>query len=157
MTDAADLYGGSPLAGLPRLRNCTSRRASSWDRSGGNDDRLHIAPGATAVLADLAGPGCINDIWVTVACDEPAYLRKLVLRAWWDGEPEPSIAVPLGDFFGLGHGQTRNFVALPVQMSPQDGKAFNCWWPMPFARAARLAVTHEGTDAEALFYYYIDY
>ena len=40
---------GSPLAGLPVLRNCTSRRASSWDRSGGNDDRLHIQPGEQAV------------------------------------------------------------------------------------------------------------
>src|SRR5436305_11056180 len=103
MTDAADLYGGSPLAGLPRLRNCTSRRASSWDRSGGNDDRLHIRSGEEALLAEIQGAGCVRHIWVTVACDEPDYLRKIVLQAWWDGEDEPSIKVPIGDFFGVGH------------------------------------------------------
>src|SRR3954467_12848329 len=120
MTDAADLYGGSPLAGLPMLRAATSRRASSWDRTGGNDDRLHIAPGQEAVLADISGAGVIRHLWVTIACDEPDFLRKGVLRAWWDGETEPSIAVPVGDFFGVGHAQTRNFNALPLQMSPED-------------------------------------
>jgi hypothetical protein len=149
--------GESPLAGLPVLRRSTSRRASSWDRSGGNDDRLHIQPGQTAILADITGPGCIKHIWVTIACDEPDYLRKIVLRAWWDGEVDPSIAVPIGDFFGMGHAQTRNFVSLPLQMSPQDGKGLNCFFPMPFARGARLAVTSECASKEVLFYYYVDY
>lgn len=149
--------GESPLAGLPVLRRCTSRRASSWDRSGGNDDRLHILPGQTAVLADIRGPGCIKHIWVTIACNEAHFLRKIILRAWWDDEPDPSIEVPVGDFFGIGHAQTRNFQALPLQMSPQDGKGFNCFFPMPFARSARFEVTSECESEEVLFYYYIDY
>src|SRR6476659_11302443 len=117
---------GSPLSGLPMLRNATSRRASSWDRSCGNDDRLHSQPGEEAVLADIRGAGCVRHIWVTIACDEPDYLRKIVLQAWWDDEATPSIKVPVGDFFGMGHARTRNFSALPLQMSPQDGKGFNC-------------------------------
>lgn len=149
--------GLSPLAGLAVLREGASRRASSWDRSGGNDDRLHIQPGETALLADIQGPGCIKHIWVTIACDEPDYLRKIVLRAWWDGEEHPSVNVPIGDFFGVGHAQTRNFSALPLQMSPENGKGFNCWFPMPFASGARVAVTSECAEAEVLFYYYIDY
>jgi hypothetical protein len=95
-------------------------------------------------------------MWITIACDEPDYLRKIVLQAWWDGEETPSIKVPVGDFFGVGHAQTRNFSALPLQMSPQDGKGFNCWFPMPFARSARITASSE-CGVEVLFYYYIDY
>ncbi|MFL5732663.1 MAG: glycoside hydrolase family 172 protein [Chloroflexia bacterium] len=157
MEEITSLLVGSPLAGLPMLRNCTSRRASSWDRTGGNDDRLHIRPGEEAVLADVAGAGCIRHVWVTIACDEPDFLRKVVLRAWWDGEESPSINVPIGDFFGMGHAQTRNFTALPLQMSPEDGKAFNCWFPMPFASAARITATSECGKEDVLLYYYIDY
>lgn len=151
---------GSPLGGLARLRDCTTRRASSWDRSGGNDDRLHIQPGQEAVLADIQGAGTINHIWVTVdrqPRSELHHLRKIILRAWWDGEATPSIEVPIGDFFGIGHGKTRNFTSLPLQMSPEGGRAFNCWFPMPFGRGARLTVTNECEAAEVLFYYYVDY
>lgn len=148
---------GGPLGGLPVLRDFTSRRASSWDRTGGNDDRLHIQPGEEAILADIQRAGCIRHIWVTIACDEPDFLRKVVLQAWWDDEPAASVRVPVGDFFGIGHGETRNFVSLPLQMSPEDGKAFNCWFPMPFARAARITATNECSEHEVLFYYYIDY
>src|SRR5918997_1507154 len=126
---------GSPLGALARLRNVRSKRYSSWDRTGGNDDRLHIQPGETAMLADIDGAGSVSHIWVTIAsAQKPAeenYLRKLVLRAFWDGEESPSVEVPIGDFFGVGHAQTVNFVSLPLQMSPQDGKGFNCWFPMP--------------------------
>ena len=68
----------------------------------------------------------MRHIWVTLGSDEPDALRKVVLRAWWDGEPEPSVNVPIGDFFGVGHGLTTNFASLPLQMSPQDGLGFNC-------------------------------
>jgi hypothetical protein len=155
--DRFETLVGSPLSGLPMLRDSASRRASSWDRTGGNDDRLHILPGQEAVLADIMGAGVVRHIWVTIACDEPDFLRKVVLRAWWDGEEEPSINVPVGDFFGIGHAQTRNFSALPLQMSPEDGKGFNCWFPMPFARGARITATSECSEAEVLFYYYVDY
>ena len=120
------------------FRDCaraSGERVSSWDRTGGNDDRLHIAPGQEAVLADIAGAGVVRHIWVTIACDEPDFLRKVVLRACWDGEASRPIDVPVGDFFGIGHAQTRNFASLPLQMSPEDGKGFNCWFPMPFAPA----------------------
>lgn len=148
---------GSPLGGLARLRNCTTRRVSSWDRTGGNDDRLHVLPGETTLLANIAGAGCINHIWCTIACDEADYLRKIVLRAYWDGETNPSIEAPVGDFFGMGHAKTRNFWSLPLQMSPEDGRAFNSFFPMPFAGGARLEISSDCSDEEVLFYYYVDY
>ena len=76
--DRFETLVGSPLSGLPMLRDSTSRRASSWDRTGGNDDRLHIQPGQEAVLADITGAGVVRHIWVTIACEEPDFLRKIV-------------------------------------------------------------------------------
>jgi hypothetical protein len=151
------LQKGSPLGGLARLRDCTTRRISSYDRTGGNDDRLHVQPGETATIAEIGGAGSINHIWCTIACDEEFVLRKVILRAYWDGESNPSIEAPIGDFFGMGHAQTRNFWSMPLQMSPEDGRALNCYFPMPFAEGARFTVTSECSEAEVLFYYYVDY
>ncbi|WP_226781714.1 glycoside hydrolase family 172 protein [Oceaniglobus trochenteri] len=146
----------SPLRGLAKLRQCKTRRFSSFDPTGGNDDRLHIAPGKTAVIADYDGAGIVTHIWVTVACNSVHALRKIVLRAFWDGADHPSIEAPLGDFFGMGNGLTRNYASLPMQASPQDGKAFNCYLPMPFAKGMKFTVTNEAED-ELLFYYYVDF
>ena len=60
--------GLSPLRGLAKLRHARTRRFSSYDRTGGNDDRLHVRPGETQVIADYAGAGIITHIWVTIAC-----------------------------------------------------------------------------------------
>jgi hypothetical protein len=145
-----------PLAELPRLTDTRSRRSSSWDRTGGNDDRAHLQPGETLSLAEVLEPGVVRHIWMTLSCAEPDFLRKLVLRAWWDGEAEPSIEVPVGDFFGVGHATTRTFASLPLQMSPRDGKAFNCFFPMPFS-TARVTLTSDCQHEQAVVYYYLDY
>ena len=161
-------YGphGSSLRDLPRLRSSRRRRASSWDRTGGNEDRLTLRPGDTAVLAEMEGAGCVNHIWVTVApehaVDSPEnrerdFLRRLVLRVYWDGNEHPSVLVPLGDFFGAGHGRTVNFASLPLQMSPEDGRSFNCFFHMPFAAGARFEIVSELEHESVWFYYYIDY
>jgi hypothetical protein len=93
---------------------------------------------------------------MTMSSPEQAYARKVVLRIWWDGESEPSIECPIGDFFGIGHGIVKNFWSLPLQMSPSDGRGFNCWFPMPFATSARLEVANE-SRSDFNLYFYIDY
>jgi hypothetical protein len=150
------VFKGSPLGELARVRQVTTRRISSYDRTGGNDDRLYIEPGATAVIADIQGAGCINHIWCTMICDQPDFLRRVVLKMRWDNESDNSVDVPVGDFFGMGHAQTVDFVSLPLQMSPANGRAFNCFFPMPFSERALLEVTNE-SDVKLIFYYYIDY
>lgn len=65
--------------------------------------------------------------------------------------------VPLGDFFGMGHAKTSNFVSSSLQMSPQDGRSFNCFYRMPFASGARIEVESELSSSDVLLYYYIDY
>ena len=61
---------------------------------------ISVAPGETTTLADIEGPGCINEFLIT--SDLPSY-RALVLRFYWDDEDTPSVEVPLGDFFAMGH------------------------------------------------------
>jgi hypothetical protein len=164
MTSGYGTYGSS-LRDLPRLRTHRRLRASSWDRTGGNEDFVAIQPGETVTLADLRGAGSVNHLWMTVASmtgGQPGsgdndHLRKLVLRIYWDGSEHPSVLVPLGDFFGVGHARSTNFVSAPLQMSPQDGKGFNSFFHMPFADGARFELTSECVEEEMRFYYYIDY
>lgn len=164
MTTSYGNYGSS-LRDLPRLRSTKRRRVSSYDRSGGNEDRVTLNPGDTVEIANIAGAGDINHIWMTVAPAGPMdpntpdmdFLRKLVLRVYWDGNEHPSVLVPLGDFFGVGHAKTTNFASLPLQMSPQDGKSFNSFFHMPFADGARFEISSECDELVLWFYYYIDY
>lgn len=143
------------LSQLGRHQNYRSRRISSYDRTGGNNDRLSIEPGKTAVLAEIKGPAAIHHIWVTISA-EPFYGRKIILRMYWEGEESPSVEVPIGDFFGVGHGLNRNFSSLPINCS-SNGRARNCYWYMPFQKSARVTATNEGTRTVGAFYYYIDY
>ena len=138
-------------------------RVSSYDTSGGNADAWRIGAGETRVLADLDGPGIISHVWMTIWSRDPLYLRKILLRAWWDGEPEPSVCAPVGDFFGLGHARPYTYQCAAFSTScnhdgaPGEGVAMNCWLPMPFRTHARLElVNQQETDIESA-YFYIDY
>lgn len=151
------MIGSSTLAGLARLRPGVKRmRQSSYDPKGGNSDWWELEPGEKRDIATIEGAGCIKHIWMTLWCDDKHVLRKAVLRMFWDGEEQPSVETPLGDFFGMGHAMARNFVSLPLQMSPEDGRAFNCWFPMPFERGARIEVENEAAKRINL-YFYVDY
>ncbi len=133
-------------------------RASSSDPNwrNGNADSRPIEPGGTLVLADLKGPGMIVHFWNTIAHRAPFYSRLLTLRMYWDGEKNPSVECPIGDFFGVGHGLDKPFVSLPIKVS-SDGRGRNCYWPMPFRKSARITVTNESDKRCDAFYYYLDW
>ena len=155
----------SPLGGLPHLKSGRSRRESSWDRTGGNRDFHVVPPGETAVLADIAGAGKIEHLWVTTRCYSPMYLRKLVLEMYWDGEDNPSVRSPLGDFFGVGHATCTHYVSLPLSMvfGPRRGPkgpfaaAMNSYFPMPFADGARIVLRNESDQPIQNLFFYVDY
>jgi len=146
---------GDPLAGLERLRQYESMRSSSSDPNwqDGNGDCRGIAPGDTLALAELDGPGMISHIWFTIAHPSPGYPRLLTLRMYWDGEEHPSVECPIGDFFVIGHGVDQPFWSIPITVT-SDGRARNCYWPMPFRKSARITVTNEAErQCDALFWY----
>ena len=142
---------------LPGLRSYESERISSFDRSGGNDDRISVEPGATAVLAELSGAGILKHIWITISCPDPMLRRNAVLRMYWDGEVHPSVESPIGDFFGQGWGEKYNFTSMPVAASPGGGNALVCYFPMPFEKGARVTIENQSEKKIDAFYYYIDF
>lgn len=145
---------------LSKVRDGRTKRESSYDRSGGNKDFYTLRPGNKLEICDIKGAGCIRHIWMTMASFDEAqeeYLpRKVIIRMYWDGEESPSVEAPIGDFFGLGHGITKNFSSACLMMSPEDGKSFNCYFPMPFSSGARIEVEGQ-IEKDAKFYFYIDY
>lgn len=151
------MIGATTLTNLATMRDFRSRRFSSYDPTGGNLDSWKFQPGETRVIAQADGPGCIKHIWMTAACAAPAFARRIVLRMFWDGETTPSVECPLGDFFGLGHGLFRNFVSLPLQMSPENGRSLNCWFPMPFTDGMRIEVTSECETEIFTLHFYVDW
>ncbi|MBN1543165.1 DUF2961 domain-containing protein [candidate division KSB1 bacterium] len=128
-------------------------QVSSHDTTGGNNDRINLLDGETAVIADLQGPGRIVRIWITIDSRDPHFLRRIVLRMYWDGEQNPSVEVPVGDFFGTGFGY-HHYVSEYVGMT--SGGYF-CHFPMPFQKSARLEVENQTGREVYAFYYQIDY
>lgn len=106
-------------------------------------------------FADIRGPGCIRHIWITVQNSGPNRLRNLILRFYWDDQEHPSVEVPLADFFGVCHG--RNVHHESAFLATPEGKAFNCCFPMPFARRARLEVHNDTGEDAATFFFQVDY
>jgi D-arabinan exo alpha-(1,3)/(1,5)-arabinofuranosidase (non-reducing end) len=151
----------SPLDGMANLSNAISRRASSADRSGGNADWVPLKAGSTATLANIKGAGSIRHIWFTINSPSPFHLRELVLRMYWDGETDPSVEVPIGDFFGTGFeyaeesGQKyQSWWSLPITV--QD-RAMNCYFHMPYGTGARITFTNDGTQDVSNLYFHVDY
>jgi hypothetical protein len=148
------------LAGLATVADRTSHRASSFDPTGGNeDDIVSFEPGKTVVMLDTDGPGVINHLWFTVSSFLGGVrmpLRDLVLRIYWEGSKTPSVEVPLGDFFGMGHGRTYPVQSLPINVGA-NLMAMNCYWPMPFYKHARFEIANTGKASIRRFFYHIDY
>ena len=111
---------------------------------------VRIAPGQVFDLADIDGPGAIQQIWMTPTGN----WRFSILRFYWDGEEAPSVEVPVGDFFGMGWGEYAHLNSLPVCVNP--GSAFNCYWEMPFRKHCRITFENIA-DEEMTLYYQINY
>ncbi|HEY5107895.1 MAG TPA: glycoside hydrolase family 172 protein [Caulobacteraceae bacterium] len=106
-----------------------------------------VQPGETRCLADIEGAGAIQQIWVTLAGGK---WRHTILRAYWDEQAQPSIECPAGDFFACGWEKFAQVSSLAVCVNP--GRAFNCYWEMPFRKRARF--TLENLSDEAIYVYY---
>ena len=113
---------------------------------------ITLQPEETVTLAEIEGPGMITHIWIT--CHEKSY-RDCILRFYWDDENEPSVEVPLGDFFCNGWGVRANVLSLPINVNPSGG--FNSYWPMPFKKSARVTIENQRSEEISGFFYQFDY
>ena len=113
--------------------------------------RILLQPGETQSIADLGGSGMITRIWMTLLPTpfQPV-LRDVVLRIFWDGEPDPSVECSLGDFFGAAFGRPHAYSSVPLGIT---SGGFTCHFPMPYATRAHLEVSNTGRrPIDPLFY-----
>ena len=145
------------LDDLTRIRDRKTLRFSTWDTTGRNADFWWIEPGETKVLAEIEGAGIITHIWMTQA----DHYREVLLKFTWDDARSPSVVVPLGDFFGLGHGIVNSYESMlftastPRNNEFNTGCALNCYVPMPFLKGAKIELINQSKERHRQ-YFYID-
>ena len=151
---------GSEMYDLAKIRNnVKTKRVSSFDRTGNNNDRLsNIRDGEKVTLFDVQGAGIINHIWITISPPPERLSRNdIIIRMFWDGKSYPSVESPIGPFFGQGWNERYNFSSFPLAAGPVNGTGLVSYFAMPFASGARIEIENQtGQDINA-FYYYVDY
>jgi hypothetical protein len=140
---------------LAEPKDFRALRIASTDPKFKNADFRRIEPGATLELGRIEGRGRITHMWFTINSKSADHLRELVLRIYWDKSEKPAVECPLGDFYGLGFGKYVEYKSAPISIG--GIKALNCYWPMPFAKGARLTMTNEGSQRVDSCYFNIDY
>lgn len=98
--------GNSSLSNLTKIRkNVKRKRISSYNIRGTNHDNVIINSKTKFELCNIHSSGIIKHIWVTIGTKDPDpyYLRKTLIRMWWDSERNPSVECPIGNYFGMGH------------------------------------------------------
>jgi len=107
---------------------------------------IKIKAGEERLIADITGPGAIQQIWMTPT----GHWRYSIIRIYWDDQPNPSVECPVGDFFACGWGKYAQLSSLAVCVNP--GSAFNCYWEMPFRKRCRITFTNIAAEEMRLFY-----
>lgn len=108
-----------------------------------------LKAGELITLGDMEGPGVIRRIWLTVQ-KSPRIARGLVIRIYWDGQPNASVEAPLQDFFGIPFGRQVSFES--AIFSNPEGRSFNVIAPMPFRKHAKITIENQSPESTELFY-----
>ncbi|MHC4739646.1 MAG: glycoside hydrolase family 172 protein [Planctomycetota bacterium] len=143
--------GEKGKGGMARLEEGTASRAARDLGQGWKvNPYVYIGPGETFVLGEIEGSGAIQHIWMTPS----GHWRYNILRIYWDGEKEPSVECPVGDFFACGWGEYAQVTSPAICVNP--GSALNCYWEMPFRKSCKITMTN--IDEQRMrVYYQIDY
>ena len=136
---------------ITRNVNNASKAARDLGETWKVNPYIYIAPGETVTIAEIDGPGAIQHIWMTPT----GVWRYTIIRIYWDDEPTPSVECPIADFFCMGWNEYAPVVSLPVCVNP--GRAFNCYWSMPFRKKCKITMENVNDSEEMHLYYQIDY
>ena len=101
--------------------------------------KVTLQAGKATTLCDIKRPGRIVGLRMTPADALAGKQRDIILRAYWDGDAQPAILSPAGDFFGYAWGEPATKSLL---VGTDDGGDY-CYFPMPFDRSARLELYAE--------------
>lgn len=134
-----------------------ARRATSHHPDmASNNDAWPCPAGETITIMDEDGPGVIQHIWTTIGCNEYAWPRLVRIRVFYDGAANPSVDCPIGDFFASGLGLQCDVNSMMVR-NVSEGRARNCYWPMPFKKHCRIDIVNESRDHRAGVYFHVDW
>lgn len=138
------------------FENPTGARAAGGAAAGGRKGAPSrwLEPGERVVLADIEGPGTIRHLWCTFPPARPERMRALTLEVFYGAAAEPSISVPLLDFFAITCGRPRPFTS--ALATAHEGRGFNAYYPIPFGDRVRVEVIN-GSPRRTLLYFQIDY
>jgi len=111
-----------------------------------------VVPAGESIRMDLTGPRAITAMRAKMDFidreDEMAAGRELVLKITFDGDQQPAVWCPLGDFCGTAPG-VNLYKCLMTGMT--DDGAYSLWY-MPFAESASIEVLNQGKVARELQY-----
>jgi hypothetical protein len=132
---------------LPELEDSHTALASTWDRSGGNADGTDFKriEGATNILFDADGPGCVHRLFTGGAdpgtADTPGYLRVdgTRLQIYVDGASQPLFDFAVTEFFDPAKGP----IPPPLAGGKTQGWTYpGCLFPIPYARHCRVQLVN---------------
>jgi Protein of unknown function (DUF2961) len=145
----------SPLSNLVFRRAGRAMHEGSWDRQHKNNDFRQLKPGEVLTIFEHKGAGTVHRFWVTIAPrTDVDILSQVILRMYWDDDTYPSVECPIGAFFGVGFGEQKDYISLPLN---ETSGGYNSYWPMPFHKSARWTLTNGSNTTLEAFYYNIDY
>jgi hypothetical protein len=103
------------------------------------DQALTLSAGQTVELWSGQGPSTLEAFTIESAVSDPEVLRNVLLKMYWDGLAEPSVAVPLGDFFGSVWQRWRS----QSMFFGSIDNTFFCRFLMPFRESGRLVLENQ--------------
>jgi hypothetical protein len=115
-----------------------------------------IRPGEKVTLASFDGAGCLTHFWMTISqagTPAPEFLRAQVLEITYGGMSEPSVSVPIGDWFGAVHGLAAPYASALTAVN--EGRGYSSRVPVPFRDGITVTFQNRGEHA-AILYYQID-
>ena len=101
---------------------------------------VELGPGEEYVWGDFKGPGKVTFMVYTDGNNGMRY-RGLVLKVYWDAATEPSIRVPLADFFGAMESFSIDYQSIAMQVTHYNHQSY---LPMPFSKRARFVLSNDG-------------
>lgn len=139
-----DGYTSEQLAAAIELFGSAGENISSTTAPPGSTVRtesrtLALAAGDTGTLFEITEPGRIVGLRLQPASAFAGKGRDIVMRMYWDDDPEAAVVSPVGDLFGYSWGD-------PAMRSLVAGTADDTnylYLPMPFDRSARIELASE--------------
>jgi len=145
---------------LPILETHDIRQVSTHHHAGKRNhlDFVQIEPNEIYKFPLIEGPGMVNCIWCTISpywrgwlgmlwhaykfikFSQMDTLKKVYIRIRFDDEKEPSVNVPLGDFFGVGFGKYVHYHSKYLGMT---SGGFFCYFPMPFKKSCQVEIENK--------------